>query len=175
MPRTITINESFEAVGEHSSVSSVAEPITHTFDEQKLGEGPARAIARAVADGIKGIAETAAPATIARRKAARAGLAKGDPLAVERYGGKPPTGSVRLFNDSGRLLELAVQFAGGDWQIATGRELGGNTFDAGEAATMIERLRRLVPALADPLGPSPVSAAIAETPSQIIEVGTARR
>ena len=90
-----------------------AEPLIHMFDDSALGRGPAEAIRDALEKAIKNIGKTAVSATIARRNSARTALAGGNaPKSVlKRYTGgrigtKPPkSGSVRLFNDSGRLAE----------------------------------------------------------------------
>lgn len=173
MSTKITINESFEARGEYTSVSCKAEPIEHTFDAAKLGEGPARAIAKTISDGIKAITASASSATVKRRASARAALARGATWAVERYSGGAPgaASSSRLFNDSGALAHITATLgAGADWAIATvSNRLDPSTLDGGAAALaeLLERLVELVPALRDPLSVASVQDAIEQTWSQI--------
>lgn len=170
---TITINESFEAKGAHSSVTVKAEPIEHTFDEDALGKGPAQAIAQAIRDGIKAITQQASAATIVKRREAAKALARGAAWAVERYRGRPPTGSTALFNDSGRLADIVVSLVSGEWMIATQPDrLNPQKLDEGATGVqrMIERLRELVPALRDPLADGRVRRAIEDAARSIIRV-----
>lgn len=169
----ITINESFEARGTHSSVTVRAEPVEHVFDEDELGRGPSHAIAKAIREGIRAITQQASASTIARRQAAVKALARGASWAVERYRGQPPTGSTRLFNDSGRLADLVVALVSGEWRIAApAARLDPTQVDGGSMTVehMLERLRELVPVLRDPLGDRSVREAIAATARDIIRV-----
>lgn len=175
-PTKITINEPFKTGGQRTSVTVTSEPIEHTFDEEKLGEGPARAIAKLISDQIKAITEQASAATIAAREKARRALARGEAWAVERYGARPPTGSQRLFNDSGTLAELVARAASGVWEVVTsGNRLDQQKFGrADDFAYMLRRLRELVPALREPLEQPEVRRAIERTIGDVIRVGRAR-
>lgn len=172
MIKRVTINEPFVAQAKHTSVTCTTDRIEHTFDDRELGEGPARALARVIADGIREIAVAADRATIERRARARAGVARGVRSDVERYGTKPPApGATRLFNASGRLAELAVRFASSAWEIvAPGDRLDGETFGASDFQRMVTRLRELVPALRAPLEQREVRAAISKTLADIVKV-----
>lgn len=170
-PRTITINEPFAGPG----VTCKSEPITHTFDEAALGEGPARAIARVITEQLRGLAQLAKRQTIERRARAKAAIGKAVRTTVERYGDMAPTGSQRLFNDSGRLAELLVKLAGDAWQVVTSSSrLEASTFGAAELEAMMVRLRQMIPALRAPLEQREVRDAIEKTPAMIIRVGRAR-
>lgn len=82
-----------------------------------------------------------------------------------RTGAKFPTGSVRLFNDSGRLAEgILVQqnTVEKNWTInVTANRLDPSTFGSQSAfLAMVARLRALVPVLANPLTDRDVVTAI---------------
>jgi len=136
MPK-VTINESFSARGEHTSVEVKAETVTVDLDERALGAEPARALKDAIARGIRGITELATRATLRRRKAEH-----------------PPSSGTRLFNDTGRLASgLTVDVASdGTWNIAAPPDrLDPSKFrDLGAFERMRQRLFELVPALRDP-------------------------
>lgn len=172
MEKRITINESFSGPG----FTVKAEPIEHVFDDDKLGEGPAKALAKLVSEQIKAITETASGATIAARERGRRALARGAGWAVERYRGRAPTGSRRLFNDSGTFADLVAQLAAGVWQVVTaGNRLDQPRFgDAADFADMMRRLRELVPALRAPLEQPEVRKAVETEVAAMIKVGRAR-
>ena len=134
-----------------------SQPLLHHFDEHMLGAEPAQAIKEALIEAIKGITAQASAATIRRREQAARALERGARWATKRYSGgrtgtKPPNQSDRLFNDSGRFAEgLHVQQNKTDRTFTVNvpvnrlnREQFGRGFDA-----MIQKLRDLVPALAD--------------------------
>lgn len=150
----ITINAPPSVRAGRFRVEIESEPITHDFDEAALGEGPARAIAAAIAEGIRAITEPAAAATIRARRAA--GIL-----------------STRLFNATGKLARGIDAIARGEaWSInAPADRLGGDR----EGAELLERLRELVGALRDPLGEPRVRAAIEASLERMIQVGTRRR
>ena len=170
--RKIVINEGFSGPG----ISVKAEPIEHTFDDDKLGEGPAKALAKLVSEQIKAITKTASDATIAARERGRRALARGAGWAVRRYGGRPPTGSQRMFNDSGAFAELVAQLASGVWQVITSpNRLDQPRFgDPADFADMMRRLRELVPALRAPLEQPEVRKAVENATSGMIKVGRSR-
>ncbi len=159
----LTIDETHTTRGKHASVEVQADALEHDFDEVELGRAPAHAIADAIATGIRGIRERANPATIRKREQARAALARGEAWAVERYAGRQPGQSDKLFNDSGALADLRVVEQRGEWAVTTppNRDLvAPRGFDGGEFAAMLRRLRELVPAIEDPTGDPKVRAAI---------------
>lgn len=152
---TIAINESREINRGGVSVRVVAEPLVHHFDAAELGRGPAEAIRKAIVDGIAAIGEPIADATRARRQ--RAGV-----------------GGRWLFVASGRLLSgIAAELRGETWTIAAPPDrLTSSSVSGGAAAlaTMLERLRDLVPAIRDP-ATREVRAAIAQTIRVLIRRG----
>lgn len=178
--RVIVINEGFTerertnlstgAVKSRVTMTIDSQPILHDLNEEKLGEGPARAIAAAIRAGIKNITELAKGATLEKRKRAKEELARGVRSALQRYSGgrtgtKEPSGSVRLFNDSGRLadgLEVRQNTAEGNWTInVPANRLDPSTFkNRGDFVAMLTRLRELVPALRDPTSIPEVKRAI---------------
>lgn len=167
----ITLNKSFEIRAANASVTVTSEPIEHVFDPASLGKGPATTIAELIAEQLAGITELAKDSTIRKREIARRALARGPAWAVERYRTRSPSGSRRLFVDSGRLGELALKLVGDAWHVlAPSDRLDGETFKGDELERMIERLRALVPALRAPLEQPEVRAAIAATIPEIIRV-----
>lgn len=151
MSRRITINEGFKHQSSHTSIEQTGDPIVHTFDERELGEGPARALSKAIAEGIRAISATATKATLARR-----GRAHGGTLATHA------PGSPRLFNSTGRLAGLAVRYASGAWEVVAPADRL-QKWTAANAARAFERLRALVPALGKPLEHRAVVEAIEES------------
>lgn len=149
-----------------------AEPILHEFSEEQLGKGPAEAIAEAIRTGIKNITEIAAPMTRRAREVGKRAVERGAPWAVRRFSGgrtgtKAPSGSVRLFNDSGRLADGVVAQQNTqekNWTInVPANRLDPSTFKSREQfVAMVDRLRALVPALTNPLGVPAVREAIVE-------------
>ena len=141
------------------------EAIGVNLDEIALGREIAKAIAAAVADGIKNIAQGASIATKLRRKAAAIAYGKGEPWARDRYdppgnrmGAMPPdrgtTGT--LFTDSGRFAQGIVSTPTRDGtytiNVPKGR-LDPTTFKSNGRFTfemMVTRLFELVDVLRDP-------------------------
>jgi hypothetical protein len=155
--RDITINEPFEARTAHTSVTVTSEPLKHTFDERALGEGPAKAIARVLAEQIRKIGATATKATLERRG--------------RRHHSAPAThqpGPARMFNATGKLAELVLRYAGDAWEVVTSSDRLGSEWSPANLARMMTRLRELVPALRDPLSHPDVRAAIEKTIGLII-------
>lgn len=152
------------------TVEVKAEPLVHEFSEEKLGEGPATAIAQAIRDQIKAIGQIAKPATLLARQVGKRALERGARWATERYAGgrtgaKPPSGAVRLFNDSGRLADSVVARQNPkerNWTVnVAANRLDPSTFKSqADLVAMYERLRELVPALKDPLSVDTVVRAI---------------
>lgn len=149
-----------------------SEPILHELNEEQLGKGPAEAIAEAIRNGIKSITEFAKPTTLRQRDAAKRALERGAAWAKRRYAGgrtgqKAPSGSVRLFNDSGRLADGVVaqqNVSEGAWTInVTANRLDPSTFKSREDfVSMVDRLRSMVPAMRDPTAVPAVREAIAD-------------
>lgn len=168
MVERIRINEPRTVVAGKVTVTTRSRPIEHVFDEPALGESVARAIRDAIAEGIRAISQVATPATLKFRAAARRAVARGAPWAEARYpGGREPAESDRLFNDSGELAgDLQLEQANGAWQVAAPADRGDPP--GSSATSMFERLRALVPALANPLDHPKVQAAIAATWSTIV-------
>lgn len=167
----LTIDETHTTRGRHASVEIKADPLEHDFDEVELGRGPAQAIRDAIATGIRGIRERAKPATIRKREQARAALARGEAWAVERYRGRQPGQSDRLFNDSGALADLAVRQGRDGWEVTTPSHrplLAPRDFDSGAFAAMMRRLRELVPAIEDPTGDPKVREAIEASAGRVV-------
>ena len=141
------------------------EAIGITLDEIALGRDIAKAIAAAVADGIRKISATSSIATKVRRIAAGRALSRGEPWARDRYdppgnrmGARQPgaaSGDV-LFNDSGRMAEgmTSTPTRDGTYTINVPKgRLDPNTFGTNGAYTfdmMVARLFALVDVLRDP-------------------------
>lgn len=172
----IVINEGFQerrrttSTGTKSryTITVTAEPIIHNFSEEKLGEGPAEAIKAAIVKQIKGITEVANLSTIKRRQSAARSIQAGKTDARYsggRIGAMPPSGSVRLFNDSGRLADgifVRQNPQEKNWTInVPANRLDPSTFKSFASFTsMVNRLRELVPALVNPFGDRDVIKAI---------------
>jgi len=154
VPENITLLESSTARAGRLAIETRGDAITHTFDEHLLGEGPARAIAAAIADGIRQIRELAAPPTLRRRRAA--GIA-----------------ATALFNATGRLAAGVAAIARGqEWVISPPADrLGADLHEPGARERMIDRLIELVPALRAPIEDRRVREAIARTLGLLIRVG----
>lgn len=93
---------------ERFSMEVSSEAVLFDLSEMRLGAEPSEAIRAELEHDNKNIDEVAAPATLARRKAAADN--PNSKAAQERYAGgrigfKAPNQSVRLFNDSNRLSE----------------------------------------------------------------------
>ena len=182
----IVINEGFQerrrttGAGTKSryTLTVTAEPIIHDFSEEKLGQGPAEAIRDAIIKQIKAIGEVANLATIKRRKQATDALARGVSSAVKRYSGgrtgtKAPSGSVRLFNDSGRLADgifVRQNTEEKNWTInVPANRLDPSTFkNQGDFVSMVNRLRSYVPVLANPFSDRDVAKAIENGMSEVL-------
>lgn len=173
MADTITLDESRRATPGRASVEVVADELVHDFDEMAIGHEPALAIRDAIREGIQGIGQRASAATVEYRERARAALARGAAWAVKRYAGRRPGQSDRLFNDSGALADLEVeQGRDGAWDVVAppNRDATPETFTGGAFAEMLERLRRLVPALRDPLSDPRVVRAIEASAARVVRV-----
>jgi hypothetical protein len=157
-----------------------AEPILHNLSQEKLGDGPAHAIARAITAQIKNITEVASLPTRQKRERAKRALAAGADWAVKRYSGgrtgtKPPSGSVRFGNDSGRLAEgifVRQNPEEKNWTVnVPANRLDPSTFGSYPAfLAWVARLRAHVPVLANPLGVAEVKEAIRDSVDVLIQV-----
>jgi len=172
----IVINEGFQERRRTTSsgtksrytITVTAEPIIHNFSAEKLGEGPAIAIREAIVKQIKAITEVANLATIKRRQNAAKAIQAGKTdkrYSGGRMGAIPPSGSVRLFNDSGRLADgifVRQNPQEKNWTInVPANRLDPSTFKSqGAFVGMVNRLRELVPALVNPFGDKDVAQAI---------------
>jgi len=172
----IVINEGFQerrrttSTGTKSryTITVTAEPIIHNFSAEKLGEGPAIAIRDVIVKQIKAITEVANLATIKRRQSAAKAIQAGKTdkrYSGGRMGAMAPSGSVRLFNDSGRLADgifVRQNPQEKNWTInVPANRLDPSTFKSQAAFVgMVNRLRELVPALVNPFGDKDVIHAI---------------
>ena len=157
-----------------------AQPILHNLSQEKLGDGPAHAIAKALTAQIKNIADVAALATREKRERGKRALAAGAAWAVKRYSGgrtgtKAPSGSVRYANDSGRLAEgvfVRQNPEETNWTInVPANRLDPSTFGSYPAfLAWVARLRSHVPVLANPLGVAEVRQAIRNSVDVLIQV-----
>ena len=105
--------------GTHMSVRIRTEPVIHTFDDQKLGKGPADEIRDYVEREIRSIVENVAGSTSDKRK--RAGivgkrlfnatgkLAKGLTVALDRDLYKTQTPRDRLTGETRKLLPQLLE------------------------------------------------------------------
>lgn len=127
-----------------------SQPLLLNFDDEMIAGSYAQDYQRVIQDQIRLIAETAKPATLAKRAAAAGQLAAGLPGATKRYSGgrmgaMPPNQSDKLFNDSGRLREgIHVRQNSTDKTFTI--NLPANR-DLGQSPTMFQRLLDLVAAL----------------------------
>ncbi len=154
-------------------MSIKSEPVIMVIDPQALGTGPALAIRERLEEAIKGITQNAQPGTIIKRNYyARTGTSTRS--GAKRYSGgrtptKLPTGSVTLFNDSGRLAEgLAVRFTRATSEFNINVPVNRFTDDTRHLA---KRLFDLVPELSRPatlLASREVRAAIEESTSLMV-------
>ncbi len=150
-----------------------SEPLLFDFDEVALGAKPAEAIREVLRAGIKGIMQVASRATLERRERAKKRLTGGltdrqdafrrrgthySGAYEKRYSGgrmglMVPGQTVRVFNDSGRLAEgLAVRQNPEDKTFTINipiNRLDPSEFKPGRFEIMLNRLRALVPELAD--------------------------
>lgn len=156
----------------HVTVSVQSTPIAVHLDPVALGRPVAAAIAKAIADGIRGIREKASAATILKRKYAETAFAKGKGWALKRYAGgrtgaKPPGRRDELFNDSDRLAGGIVAMPNPKEQAftinVTANRFDRSTFDDASFTRMLNRLYQLVPALQRPLEQPAVIDAVNET------------
>jgi hypothetical protein len=156
MTKTVVIDESTTIHTDRVRITFTAEPLEVELDAAAIVSGPARALRDAIAEGIRAIAVSIAPATkVYREKAARA-LKRGAPWAVARFGTRTPGASDRLFNDSGALADsLSVDQDGKGYDVGTTRDL-----EPPGAGSLYERLIQLVPALRDPFSSSRVNRAL---------------
>lgn len=144
------------------TVSFYSEPLIANLDPVAIGKGVAEAMAKALGDGIRAITQKAEDSTIAKRVEAIGALARGARWATKRYSGgrtgsKPPNadGQGRLFNDSDRLAGgiFARPNRDGEWTVnVPANRFDPSTFNgkAADLVKMVERLKQLVPILADP-------------------------
>jgi hypothetical protein len=137
-----------------------SEPVAFNLNAKELGAPVAEALAHYFREKVKGIAATAAPATIKARERFAKAASEGKAWALKRYsGGKmgasTPNTSSALFNDSGRLAQSIQAMASGEsgWRInVAGNRLDPRTANNGGAAAVERiwsRLVQLVPAFAD--------------------------
>lgn len=138
------------------SINVTSEVVVVDFDDRRLGRGPSEAIRDYLEKQVKGIDATAAPETIARRRRHRANP---DTKSYKRRytggrtGHKPPTTSVRLFNDSSRLSEgLFVRENRKErgWTINVPANRLNPQHWGGELQRVLEQLREHVPEIASP-------------------------
>jgi hypothetical protein len=172
---------------ERTTIEIVSEPLLMDLDELALGAGPADAVRDRLSKDTKAITgdaqsggSTAAPSTLARRKAAADNPAA--PANRKRYSGgrtgfKAPNQTVRLFNDSGRLADgwfVRENKEDRAWTVnAPANRLDPTTFGPGFDA-MLERFRALMPVLKDSralLSDSGFSAAVSKALSDLVTKG----
>ena len=144
---------------ERFSVQLKTDPITINLDPKTLGKPVADAIAHHLRERVKGITETASPATLRARKAAEMAIQAGRAWAVKRYGGgrmgnMAPNQSDKSFNDSGRFAESISVGASKDdsWRInVAANRLDSKTATGGAAGVLRiwQKLVSLVPEFAD--------------------------
>lgn len=136
-----------------------SEPISHTLDEVALGALPAKALRDVLSEQIKAISQPVSAGTSLARKYQRTGYAAGKPWATRRFsGGKtgatPPTDSDRMFNNSGRLADgLFIRLNPSEHEYTVNvpaNRLDPSTFKGTTFTAMLEKLRELVPGLANP-------------------------
>lgn len=166
------------------TVTIVSEPILHVFDDQRLGKGPAEAIAEVIRERIRAITQVAKPSTIAYRQRAKEALARGASWAIDRYtrgrlqGDFTPGKSNRLFNDSGRLaagIHVQENVTEKSWTVnVPANRFDPSTFVGGESAMadMVARLQALVPELGNPqalIGHAKVQDAITESIGDLLK------
>lgn len=127
-------------------------------DPKSLGRPVAEAIAEQLKERIRGIVASAAPATIAARKAAAKALAAGKSWATKRYSGGrigtlTPGTHDTLFRDSGRLEQSIAVGATQDGYVVNvaANRFDASTFDGGAGALqrMFDRLKQYIPELVD--------------------------
>ncbi len=135
-----------------ATIRVIAEPLVHVWDKEAMSKGPAQAIAHHFRERIKGLSETAAPATIRARAVAAKAFAAGKPWAMKRYGGgrmgpMAPNQSDRLFNDSGRMAASITANASSDgaWRV----NVAANRLAGEEAQKIWARLVALIPEFGD--------------------------
>jgi hypothetical protein len=141
------------------TVTMTADPILHDFAQAKLSRTVPDALAALLRRQIEAITAPAAPSTIKSREYAANAFERGESWARKKYGGgrigdmKPngaPTGTGKLFNDSGRFAKSVVAMQNieeGTFTInVAANRLRPESFPAGAYDRMIERLRQLAPA-----------------------------
>lgn len=174
------------------TVTITAKPIPLLFDPRAMGQPVAEAMAEVLRQKIRGIGETAAPATLASRQRAKEAFRRGEPWAQRRYGGlyiPPAAGTVslgkrsnrlppmepgqtsRFWNDSGRFVAgiLVRPTKNNEWVVnVPANRFDPVTFRGGEAALLpaIARLQALVPELGD-------ARALAKHPDVLAAMGEA--
>lgn len=138
----VTLHPPAAARGKHVSIETTTTPVHHDFDDRALGEGPARAIATAVAAGIRAIGERA------------------------DRGGRLFNQTGRL------AAGIAAVVAGDEWGVVPPADrLSAAELGAAAVERMVARLFELVAALREPLDQPAVKDAIAATVQRLIRVG----
>ncbi len=137
------------------SITVKAQPITTNFDESTIAEGPAKAIAKRIAEVVKKIGEPVGGETLKTRQRHLKAYRQGKAWVQRRYPKHPPkSGEFRKWNFSGTFQKgiKAVSGKGGEWVVQgpRGRANRETSGTGGELETMLDTLRRLVPELARP-------------------------
>lgn len=188
----IVLNEGLEFKTSKSgktraTIKVSAEPLIHDFDAKELGKAPAQAIAGWFRQRIGDISSAAAPATLKARTVAKKAFGLGKTWALKRYAGgrigaMPPTGSMALFNDSGRLAKSITANASSDdsWRVnVAANRLSPDTADHGGTsaiAAIFAKLVSFVPEIGDASALTdvlPVRAAIQDSINILIQKGAA--
>lgn len=141
---TKKIDESGAARHSTATVTIKADPLEIEVDPLELGKAPAEAMAKSIADGIRGVTAKAAPSTLRKRRAK--GIA-----------------SDRRWNASGELTRSVKAERDGDGYAIS--VLGDRLHDPG----MLDRLAKDVPAVDNPVTPE-VDAAIEHVADEMIRV-----
>lgn len=151
-------------------------------DPKSLGRAPAEAIRDVLRERIASIATSAPAATIKAREVAARAFAAGKQWALKRYGGgrigaMPPNQNTTAFGDSGRFAQsIAVGATSDGYTI----NVAANRLDSttsGGVERIWDRLRELVPELADPrrlMDSIPVRRAVREATAAAIQVANER-
>lgn len=151
-----TLNSSGVIASGPFGITRRAQPLNVELDPAVLGAGAAAALGAAIADGIRNISQTVAPATRIYREKALKAFNRGARWALERYSRPPGTGD-QMFNDSGELADsVEVDQAGDAFEIS----LAADRLQAAGGSDLTDQLEELVPAFGNPFDDDGVSAAI---------------